>query len=755
MSADMPELIDPPVARKSIELNRFPVRHNTTSNEVLLAGRAEQATPHPAEFDLKQADLYFNRELSLLEFNRRVLEQARDSKTPLLERLRFLCISSTNMDEFFEVRVASHIQKLESGSVQAGPDNMGPQEILKAISSKAHELVDLQYRVLNDELIPALQKENIRFIKRGDWTEQQEHWLHNFFEEDLLSVLSPLGLDHAHPFPRIQNKSLNFIVSLKGKDAFGRKGGYAIVQAPRALPRVIQLPPGEGDNGPHDFVFLSSAIHAYVDELFPGMKVTGCYQFRVTRNSELYVDEEEIDDLLRAVEGELASRRYGATVRLETAHDCPGNLTNYLLKKFNLQDDVLYQVNGPVNLNRLMAVCDLVDRPDLKYPSFTPGIPTVLKTQPDIFTAIRSGDILLHHPFESFLPVIDFLKQAAADPNVIAIKQTLYRTGPDSAIVDALVEAARAGKEVMVVVELRARFDEEANIALANRLQEAGAHLVYGVVGYKTHAKMSMVVRREGKRMRRYVHLGTGNYHPRTSRLYTDYGLFTCDKVIGEDIHQVFLQLTSLGNFTRISKIRKSPFTLHKTMEEKIAREIEHARAGREARIIIKINALTEPDSIRWLYRASMAGVKIELIVRGVCCLRPGVAGISDNIRVRSIIGRFLEHTRVFYFHNDGRPEVWCSSADWMDRNFFKRVEVAFPVETKELRERIIGELDYYLNDNCQAWILREDGTYQSASELCQQHCLRKSADPETAPQDMETCHCAQLALLASLAENC
>lgn len=702
---------------------------------------------------LKQSDLYFNRELSLLEFNCRVLAQARDCNIPLLERVRFLCISTTNMDEFFEIRVAELKQKLESGSVQAGPDNMTPQEILNAIRLKAHELVDLQYHVLNEELIPALEKENIRFIKRGEWTDNQEKWLRNYFEKQLISVLSPIGLDHSHPFPRIQNKSLNFIVSLEGKDAFGREGGYAIVQAPRALPRIIQLPPGEEDNGTNDYVFLSSVIHSYVDELFPGMTVTGCYQFRVTRNSDLYLDEEEIDDLLLAVEGELASRRYGATVRLETAHDCPAELTGYLLNQFSLQEDDLYQVNGPVNLNRLAAVCDLVDRPDLKYPSFTPGIPDILKTQPDIFSAIRSGDILLHHPFQSFLPVIDFLKQAAADPNVIAIKQTLYRTGADSAIVDTLVGAAKAGKEVMVVVELRARFDEEANIALANRLQEAGAHLVYGVVGYKTHAKMSMVVRREGLQLRRYVHLGTGNYHSRTARLYTDYGLLTCDPAIGQDIHQVFLQLTSLGNFKRITKILKSPFTMHKGMVEKIKREIEHARAGKDARIIIKLNSLTEPKSIRMLYRASMAGVKVDLIVRGICCLRPGVEGISDNIQVRSIIGRFLEHTRVFYFHNNGEPEVWCSSADWMERNFFKRVEIAFPIETKEHRLRIINELEYYLRDNCQSWILREDGTYQSAIEMCQQRCSRNSVDPDLAQDDLATCHTAQLALLKTLAD--
>jgi len=705
--------------------------------------------------DLKQPDLYFNREISLLEFNRRVLQQARDCNTPLLERVKFLCISTTNMDEFFEIRVAGLTQKFESGSTHAGPDNMAPQDILKAISIKAHELVDLQYKVLNEELIPELEKENIHFIKRGEWTERQEQWLRNYFEEELISVLSPIGLDHSHPFPRIQNKSLNFIVSLEGRDAFGRKGGYAIVQAPRALPRIIQLPPEDEGNGVNDFVFLSSAIHSYVDELFPGMTVTGCYQFRVTRNSDLYVDEEEIDDLLLAVEGELASRNYGATVRLETAHDCPAELTNYLLTKFGLQEDVLYQVNGPVNLNRLIAVCDLVDRPDLKYPSFTPSIPKALQSQQDIFAAIRSRDILLHHPFESFLPVIDFLKQAAADPNVIAIKQTLYRTGPESAIVDALVEAAKAGKEVMVVVELRARFDEEANIALANRLQEAGAHLVYGVAGYKTHAKMIMVVRREEKKLRRYIHLGTGNYHPRTARLYTDYGLFTCAPVLGQDIHQVFLQLTSLGNFTKISKIRKSPFTLHKSMEEKISREIEHAKAGKEARIIIKLNSLTEPESIGWLYRASMAGVKVDLIVRGICCLRPGVTGISDNIQVRSVIGRFLEHTRVLYFNNDGKPEVWCSSADWMERNFFKRVEIAFPIESKKIRLRIIKELEYYLSDNCQAWLLREDGSYQSGSELCPQYCFRKNKDSVNNIDEIKSCHCSQLALLKSLADYC
>lgn len=662
---------------------------------------------------MKQPGLYINRELSLLEFNRRVLAQASDEQNPLLERLRFLCISSTNLDEFFEIRVAGLKQKVELGSLQAGPDNMSPGETLKAIRPKVESLVAEQYRVLNEELIPQLAQERIHFIRRSDWSTDQEKWVRGYFEEELLPVLSPVGLDPAHPFPRILNKSLNFIVSLKGKDAFGRAGGLAVVQAPRALPRVIQLPPGEDGNGPYDFVFLSSVIHAYVDELFPGMKVTGCFQFRLTRNSDLFVDEEEIDDLLRAMEGELASRRYGAAVRLEAAHNAPEEVLDFLLQTLQLHSDDLYLAHGPVNLNRLAAVCDLVDRSDLKYPSFTPGLPSKLSPGADLFEAIAKQDILLHHPFQSFLPVIDFLRQAAADPSVMAIKQTLYRTGPDSAVVDALVEAARGGKEVTVVIELRARFDEAANIALANRLQEAGAHVVYGVVGYKTHAKLVMVVRREGRRLLRYVHLGTGNYHPRTARLYTDYGLFTADAAIGEDAHRVFLQLTGLSKVAKLNKLLESPFTMHQAILQRIGREARNAEEGRPARVIVKVNSLVEPQVIQALYRASTAGVTIDLVVRGMCRLRPGVPGVSDRIQVRSIIGHFLEHTRVFYFENDGAPEVFGASADWMERNFFRRVELGFPITERKLRDRVIRELDYYLRDNVQAWILRNDGSYR------------------------------------------
>jgi polyphosphate kinase len=658
--------------------------------------------------DLKLPELFINRELSLLAFNLRVLEQAKDMAIPLLERLRYLCISSSNLDEFFEIRVAGLIQRAALESVQAGPDNISPQELLGEISQQAHELVGEQYRVLNEELLPALEQEGIRFFKRQEWEAEQAAWIKDYFEHELLPILSPMGLDPAHPFPRILNKSLNFIVQLKGKDAFGRTSGMAVVQAPRALPRLIKLP---GDA--NDFVFLSSIIHAHVDDLFPGMKVLGCYQFRVTRNSDLFVDEEEVDDLLRAVEGELGSRRFGDEVRLEVADNCPVELSGFLLDQFELTADDLYTVNGPVNLNRLMSLPDMVNRPELNFTAFTPGMPQRLSHANDVFQVLRKGDLLLHHPFESFVPVIDFLRQAANDSKVLAIKQTLYRTGPDSAVVDALVSAARAGKEVTVVVELRARFDEEENIALANRLQEAGAHVVYGVVGYKTHAKMILVVRRENNKLRNYVHLGTGNYHARTARIYTDYGLLSADPDLGTDVHKLFLQLTSLGRGSKLAKMLQAPFTLHTGMLERIERETEHARAGKPARIIAKMNAVVEPNIIRALYLASQSGVEIDLIVRGICCLRPGIPGVSENIRVRSIIGRFLEHPRIYYFLNDNQSELFCSSADWMERNLHHRVESCFPIEDKKVRERMSKELNYYLQDNLQAWLLQSNGSYQ------------------------------------------
>lgn len=681
----------------------------------------------------RDPELFINRELSQVAFNWRVLQLARDPAVPLLERLKYLCISSTNLDEFFEVRVARLKEQVASGSVHAGTDGLPPAEIYRRIVDDSRRLVDEQYRILNEELIPQLEAANIHFVRRTDWTAAQGEWVRDYFEHELLPVLSPLGLDPSHPFPRILNKSLNFLVTLQGNDAFGRRSGVAVVQAPRALPRVIRLPK-ECASGPHEFVFLTSIIHAHVGDLFPGMSVTGSYQFRVTRNSELFVDEEEAHDLKLALEGELAARRYGDTVRLEIADNCPTEHANYLLRQFELEAQDLFQVNGPVNLNRLIAIHDMVDRTDLKFPPFTPSVPKRAARTKNMFEVIRQGDILLHHPFESFAPVIELVRQAAADPQVLAIKQTLYRTGSESALVEELVRAARAGKEVTVVVELRARFDEEANINLATLLQEAGAHVVYGVVGFKTHAKMILIVRRERGRLRHYVHLGTGNYHARTARLYTDFGLLTCDDIIGEDVQKVFRQLTSLGRMPKLGKLLQSPFTLHPELLRRIRREAEHARAGKPARIVAKMNALVEPEIIRALYDASCAGVQIDLIVRGICCLRPGVPDVSENIRVRSIIGRFLEHTRAFWFLAGATPppgkkgesgdalllqagELFCASADWMDRNFHRRVEVAFPIEDKKLRERVAREaLLYCLRDNTQAWLMNAGGEYERST---------------------------------------
>ena len=662
---------------------------------------------------LSDPNLYINRELSLLAFNQRVLEQAQDKATPLLERLRFLCISCSNLDEFFEVRVAGLIQQETFGAGQTAADGLTPSEALARISTLAHQLVADQYQTLNDVLIPELSAQGIRFLRRDEWSESQAQWIREYFEDQIIPIVTPIRLDPAHPFPTVLNKGLHFIVVLEGQDAFGQAAGMAVVQAPRPLSRLIKLPDSISATA-HEFVFLSSVLHAHMEELFPGMEITGCFQFRVTRNSDLFVDTEEVDDLLRALEGELPGRRYGDEVRLEVADNCPQELVSFLLTRFGLTERDLYRVNGPVNLHRLMALPDMVDRADLKYLGFTPAFPRVAPGGSDMFEAITAADVLLHHPFQSFAPVMDFVRQAAADPAVLAIKQTLYRTGSDSSLVDALVSAARAGKEVTVVVELRARFDEEANISLAARLQEAGAHVVYGVVGYKTHAKMLLVVRREGGKLRRYVHLGTGNYHARTTRLYTDFGLLTANEQICRDVHHIFLQLTSLGTALKLKRLLESPFTLHKALLSFIDREIANHKSGKPARIVAKMNALVEPQTIQALYRASRAGVPIDLIIRGVCCLRPGIPGVSENIRVRSIVGRFLEHTRVFYFENAGTPDIFCASADWMNRNLFQRVETCFPILDEALKKRVYREgLAIYLEDNTQAWIMASDGSYQ------------------------------------------
>ena len=665
--------------------------------------------------NLDDPALFINRELSLLAFNRRVLDQAVDPSIPLLERLRFLSISCSNLDEFFEIRVAGLKQQLALSVASPGPDGTGATDVLRAVSKVAHELVDEQYRILNYVLSPLLEREGIRVLNRHSWSPRQQVWTRRYFMSEVLPVLTPVGLDPSHPFPRIANKSLNFIVSLAGMDAFGRSGRVAVVQAPRLLPRLIRLPAGIAE-GPNDFVMLSSVISSHVAELFPGMEVTGSFQFRVTRNADLWVDEEDVDDLLHALKGELDRRRFMDAVRLEVNQNCTAEMMEFLLSQFELDSSDLYQVNGPVNLMRIAALCDAVDRPDLKFAPFTPGMPRVFAQSADIFEAVRRADIVLHHPYESFGPVADLVHAAARDPNVLAIKQTLYRTGKDSPMAESLIEAARQGKEVTAVIELRARFDEETNIDLATRLQNAGAKVVYGIVGYKTHAKLLLIVRREAGALRRYVHVGTGNYHARNTRIYTDVSLLTADERMGEDVHNVFQHLTGLGSISDMKLLLHAPFTLHETLLRLIEGEIDGAAKGKPARIVAKMNALVDPQIVKALYRASQSGVDVDLIVRGICVLRPGVPGASERIRVRSVVGRFLEHTRAFWFRAGGEDILLCSSADWMPRNFFRRVEIAFPIVDRELRERVIREeLLLYLEDNSRAWIMQPDGHYVRA----------------------------------------
>ena len=655
------------------------------------------------------------RELSLLAFNRRVLAQARDEGVPLLERLRFLCIVSSNLDEFFEVRMAWLKKESQLNPHMLLDNGTTPAETMAAAAAEAKKLIQEQYELFNQELIPALRQEGIFFYPRRQWTDQQRAWIESYFDRELLPILTPLGLDPAHPFPRLLNKSLNFVVSLSGKDAFGRASGMAVVQAPRILPRVVKLPEELSEG--HGFVLLSSILHAYVHKLFPGMDVEGCYQFRLTRNSELTVDEEDLTNLRAAVQTELRERQYGDEVRLEVADNCPPHVAEFLLAQCNLSPNELYQVVGPVNLVRLMAVPDMVDRPDLKFAPFSPGLPKDVRKDQPMPEVLKQHDVLLHHPYQSIAPTVRFIQEAAADPDVVAIKMTIYRTGTHSDLARALIAAANAGKQVTVVVELMARFDEENNVNWARRLESAGAHVVYGVFGYKVHAKMALVIRREGGYLKRYAHLGTGNYHQGTSRIYTDFGLLTADEAITADVNAIFMEITGLGQPTRLNKLYQSPFTLSPMLLERIAAETAEARAGRPARIIAKMNSLIEPGIIRALYEASRAGVQIDLIVRGMCTLRPGVPGLSENIHVRSIIGRLLEHSRVFYFHSGGREELFIASADWMGRNFFRRIEICTPVESPILKQRIMREaLTLALADNRKAWLMQPDGSYVRAA---------------------------------------
>ena len=665
--------------------------------------------------------LLLNREIGILEFNSRVLSQAEDLKIPLLERIRFLSIVSSNLDEFFEIRMAGIKEQLIDNPVKVGSDGITIAQSYDLVSQQAHALVDRQYKLYQQVLLPNLKKAGIEFLLTEHWSSAQRSWAEDFFKEELLPLLTPIALDPVHPFPRVINKSLNFVVQLHGNDAFGRKANLAVVQAPRALPRLVKMPKRLcGDT--EAFVFLSSFIQAFVYQLFPGMEVLGCYQFRVTRNSDLFVSDDEVTDLRKALQGELPSRHLGDAVRLEANINIPDDLLQRLCKENNLDLRDCYRVNGPVNLVRLAQLPDLVDKPKLIFTPYVPAFP--LKhhhntSANSYFERIKRADILLHHPYESFEPVLELLREAAKDPDVLAIKQTVYRTGDKSPVMEALIEAAQNGKEVTVVLELLARFDEQTNINWAAKLEEVGAHVVYGVVGHKCHAKMLLIVRKEkinksGKTsLVRYAHLGTGNYHPRTAKLYTDFGLMTCDPHLTKDIHHVFQQLTGTGMQLETREIWEAPFTMLEQLVHHIRIETKAGKQGKKARIIGKMNALLEPTIIEELYKASQAGVQIDLIVRGVCALRPGVKGLSENIKVRSIVGRFLEHHRIYYFYAGGDEVLYLSSADWMERNLLRRVEVAFPVKDIKLKQRVIQEgLMILLKDNASAWLMKADGSY-------------------------------------------
>jgi polyphosphate kinase len=654
---------------------------------------------------------FLNRELSWLEFNQRVLEQARDPSNPILERLKFFCITSSNLDEFFQVRVAGLKQQIESDVHSPGIDGLTPAQTLRATQERIRRMVHEQYLCWRKELVPELARQGICFITPAQLAEADLKWLENFYRSNVRPVLTPLAIDPNHPFPQLLNKSLNIIVQLEMKTGGEKLRHLAVVQAPRVLPPVVKLPRADGRG---DYVFLGEVIGHFLGDLFPGTRILGYWHFRVTRNSELYIDEQDSGNLLKAIEKELHNRRKGDAVRLEADHDCPETILKALLGTLRLTEDDLNLMDGPLYPARLMSIYEEDHPAPLRDPPFIAPVNPALRGNHDIFAAIRKQDILLHHPYESFDSVAEFLEQSARCPRVLAIKQTLYRTGGDTRIVGALMEAASRGKPVTAVVELRARFDEANNIQWSRKLEEAGVHVVHGMVGYKIHAKMCLVVRKEGDGIRRYVHFSTGNYNLTTARIYTDIGLLTCQPDFGEDATNVFNLLTGIGHYLPTRKLLLSPFEMHRRMVAFIDREAANAQLGRPARIIARMNALVDGEIIKALYRASQAGVKIDLLVRGICCLRPQCPGLSENITVRSIVDRFLEHSRIFYFENGGRAELWAGSADWMPRNFFRRIEANFPIEDARLRRRVKQELlGIPLADNVKAWHLNSDGTYE------------------------------------------
>lgn len=664
---------------------------------------------------LDNPDYFINREFTALAFHERVLHLAKDERIPLLERMRFLCICSGNLDEFFEIRVAGLKEKIALLSNKLYIDGLQTEEIFSQLSKKVHLLSDELYHIFNKQLLPAMKQERIHFLENQEWSDDIHLWAKHYFKHEILPIVSPIALDLAHPFPRLFNKSLNFIISLQGKDAFDRTIDFAVVHAPRSLPRLIHLPSELCTDGGSYFVYLSSIIKTHIHRLFPGMEINGCYPFRLTRNSDLFLREEEIDDLAVAVQRELFSRHYGHVVRLEVDKNCPASIVDFLLQKHHLHHEDAYHCDGPVNLQRYYHAINRIDRPDLNYPPLVVQYPKFVHHKRNLFTVLDEQDILLHHPYQSYDVVIDFVRQAAEDPNVLAIKQTLYRTHSESVMVKALVEAARSGKEVTAVVELRARFDEESNLKLANRLHDGGVLVLYGVMGYKTHAKMTLVVRRTHGKLKRYVHLGTGNYHEQTARHYTDLGLLTSDASITDDTQIIFQQLTGLGKTVKLKALCHSPFTLQKNLLNHIYQCTEAAANGKPAQINIKINGLTDKVMIKSLYLASQAGVKINLIVRSVCCLKPGVPGVSDNIRVISVLGRFLEHHRVYHFHAGDDEYYYCASADLMERNLYTRIEILFPILDDACRKRIKQEIfKNYMKDNCNAWEMQANGRYKA-----------------------------------------
>lgn len=685
----------------------------------------------PALIDSSSSGFYLNRELSQIAFNRRVLAQAEDKTLPLMERLRYLCIVSSNLDEFFEVRIAS---LLAQNRLEDHKSSLPPALIasLERTNVECHQIIDRQYTLLNQEILPALPACGIHLLRHEDRNPAQRAWAKEYFDREVRPLLTPIGLDPAHPFPQVVNKSLNFIVELSGKDAFGRGTAIAILKAPRVLPRVIRLPDSLSKKGTA-FCLLSSIIHAHITDLFNGREVKAYSQFRVTRNSDLWVDEEEVKNLRQALQSELLSRQFGFAVRLEVARSCPPHLSKFLLDQFSIDQSCLYAVDGPVNMVRLLELINHVKEPTLHFSAFLPGLPNP-PANGNLFSMLSKKDVLLHHPFQSFQPVLEFIRTAALDPNVLAIKQTIYRTGMNSDLMESLIIAAQQGKEVTVIVELMARFDEEANLNWAERLERAGAQVVYGVVGLKTHAKLALVLRRENGVLHYYAHLGTGNYHPTTTKFYTDFGLLTAHTALTSEVNEIFIHLTSLTKPKRLNHLWLAPFALQKEIIKAIRNEAEIARQGRPARIVAKMNALLNESVIKELYSASSDGVKIDLIIRGACALRPGVPKMSENIKVRSIVGRFLEHSRIYYFRNNLAHDVYLASADWMNRNLFRRIEVAFPVLDKSLKKRVITEgLDPYLKDNTNAWELDADGRYHrkkprnKQSAFCAQDYLART----------------------------